>query len=1141
MAIEGNDDLRLDLEVGQFDDYNSKLQRAEDLALGFVKSINKSTESTTQFSSKASRELLQLDKTAKTLTDTFLKLGKKSGLEQFQGEVINSIEELLQLQSVIQRLDEQTSLNIPISEGDKADLREVINRLNEIKRISSQIGQVGAFRSARPDIDVSGKVGIDSQISRQLFSRQKSVQELELQFEKLGQKISSNKVFDVYNSDLIELRKNLVIAKEKFDSLQAKLKTVTVKSELDELKEDSRKATIQLEELRRAYSKLQFQVRSTNAPKTPVNNNNKNNNFGQVLQGVGLPYFAQGLSIAAPIAATFYGIERFIRLSDKLLEKASEEIRVNRLLASAATEAGLAYETLSEKRDRFAEKALLSDVRATAPTAKIAQLASRAGKPEDLDKLIKGFLDLGAARGLNPTELETIIQQIITGQDEGYKKLLLPNPSLLYQRYAKSQGRTTGDLSALERSQITNEEFLKKASLFSGSAEARINSLEGRVAKLSSSYENLTFKISTYAATTQFATDVINSLTNSTASLNKELDKLNSKTTNTTVNEIVEKYGSEGGFYRGLKALGSTVGLVPGISSGIGDALTFGKTPLNDIKSNLFLDFVNSVGGYNSIEYENELRRQVLAQKKFLADQDKIREEVKKQIDEENQLEENRRKFTSRERFFERELKNPRKSIDELRQLKSDFINETANIDERILSPDEQSEKLIGFDKAVSNRVAKDFRLFISDVKNGFNELRAIRSSIQNSPDLFAEDQEQLIQQVDNKLEGLKQKILGVREDVASFLNQQFSKNNPLVNLMTDFETAVIRARKRFSSAFGDKFADQLAELERKQIQIQINQEKFTNQKQILEYTQAARRLEAIPETETNGFQRRLGFIKDTISSVIDISQLTRDIQETDFYSTKYNRFIPDRNFAVDQFGYAGVERLIQGLGPDSLQRTIELKNSIEDIGKLNLIDTEGTGIYGAGIVSEKILQVVPPLQELIDRLNNPNISPEQREEARSLISSRYTALRNVREFREQQFSDLIENQKVAERARRDAQEQVDLVNRSTGLEQLFAAQQVLSITSQLGTSELTPVLRNAAIQANRIAAAAIEEREKQAAKDVANMKEILDHLDEIITKQGIKIDVDRPLIDVNINNLTDFPVTGSRRASNDDVKNANL
>lgn len=201
--------------------------------------------------------------------------------------------------------------------------------------------------------------------------------------------------------------------------------------------------------------------------------------------GIGLGTIFGGLSVGAAGAA-------FLRFTNDAIQRTKDLERSNRLLASSATEAGLAYSKLVEQNRLFAESAGLTERAAASTTARIAQLAVNSGDAslQRIQQLTKAFADLGAARGIDSSQLQDLIGTILSGQDEGLNRLGIADPGKLQAEYAKQLGKTTEALTQQEKVQAAVNAVLEKAATFTGAAEARQASFEGQMARSTVALEN---------------------------------------------------------------------------------------------------------------------------------------------------------------------------------------------------------------------------------------------------------------------------------------------------------------------------------------------------------------------------------------------------------------------------------------------------------------------------------------------------------------------------------------------------------------------------------------------------------------------------------------------------------------------------
>lgn len=191
-----------------------------------------------------------------------------------------------------------------------------------------------------------------------------------------------------------------------------------------------------------------------------------------IASGLGIPIGAAAIG-AAGAGALLYG-------GKAALDAGRAAETANRSLASSAKEAGLAYDDLNRKSKSFGELTGITRTEANRTTAALTDLARLAGRPQDLELIQKRFADLAAAKGIDPNQISTIARQVIAGEDEGINRLGLPNPSKIYEEYAKSIGVATDKLSQQQQVTAILDAVMRKSMLFSGEAEKRLASGAGQ-------------------------------------------------------------------------------------------------------------------------------------------------------------------------------------------------------------------------------------------------------------------------------------------------------------------------------------------------------------------------------------------------------------------------------------------------------------------------------------------------------------------------------------------------------------------------------------------------------------------------------------------------------------------------------------
>lgn len=210
--------------------------------------------------------------------------------------------------------------------------------------------------------------------------------------------------------------------------------------------------------------------------------------------GLGIPITA-GAAAAAGAATALLATKRVI-------DAGREATSTQRLLQASAKESGVAYDELSAKAEKFGRLMALNSNDARRTFADITRLAQQAGRTEDLDRLAKGFADLSAARGIAAKDVSTITRQILSGQDEGLNRLGLPDPSKIYDAFARANGKTVESLTQTQKVAAITDLVLRKAALFDGEAEKRLADVGGKLDTVTAKFQNLVATVGS-AATQQ--------------------------------------------------------------------------------------------------------------------------------------------------------------------------------------------------------------------------------------------------------------------------------------------------------------------------------------------------------------------------------------------------------------------------------------------------------------------------------------------------------------------------------------------------------------------------------------------------------------------------------------------------------------
>lgn len=710
--------------------------------------------------------------------------------------------------------------------------------------------------------------------------------------------------------------------------------------------------------------------------------------------------------------------------------KASKEAANSQLqLQSISKETGLAYEKLTAQAQKFGDVNLLSNREAQSTFAQIANFANAAGRADKLDEFRQKFSDLAAAKGINANQLGDISRQLNALTDEATDKLLNANPSAFYDKFAKSIGKTAAQLTDAEKRAAIFDEVLRKGAIFDGAAEQRFNSSASAVDKLSQKFENLKANIGKavepLAQFTNFLTDLAVAdpkLYQSDAE--KEAIRNNERILGQKrVDEIVKDLRASDERIRAASA-----------------------NPLGSIE-NFALSKVNIATGF----FDEKTRNKA------------IEDATKQAVDFRDSL----------QKRIENALSGGDSSLAKFAFEDFKKFGNLFDLDTR--------EK---FQKGFSQVISAGFQKAIAQAKEDVPKLQKTLSEILGSSALNADAKNSLSTQINEQIKRVIDTAKDKLNDFRSSFSSLSAGGNPLVKLMSDFETATDRAEKQFGS-FGKEVVKQIAAIERANLQKAINLQSFQNNLEALNLTQEAERLRATPENQFAPFQRNLETVERKVDSLSKIFQLNRQIDEAGYYANQFNPNNP-RSFN-------------QSRGFDD--SSAKIRNAVSDILGLKSLDIGSTGIFGKEAVADKILDSIPSRDELLTKLRDPRTSGD----AQFLLNQQFSALQVKREAERQKLNDFLENQKFLEFGKQFANEKIGLINNSN-ITDAQKAEQRLAVTNALG-NDLDINLRRQKAE-DLLATAANKQKETEEAKKVAeDTKTAVQAVLKLLSEKGIKID----------------------------------
>lgn len=1142
MANE-QENLDLNLNITNQQSWEEGLKKAQAIAEETAAKVDDAFSRSTDFVNKFGNSILKLEQNAVRLQDQFVKISQSDLGKEFEQVNIKSRDAALRLSDLILKLEELDrraqagKIGKSVFQSETEDIKNEIAYLERLLVTTKELTNVQRVINKPPGAEV---IKFDPlQLERQLQTYQGQFARLATVgkgagFEKINE---DSKLATAQITRLIERIRLL-----ESETSSGKISGLAFKEQTNEIKNE----IVQIERLLLSTKEL-HNVQRANTPPGTSQGGAGSGVLSQVGRGLGIPYFASGLGVAAGIAAASIAFQKFNEYLGIAIDRGSNLIKSNRQLSASASELGVTYGFLTDKNKQYAATLAESEVNTAAFTSRVAQLVARTAQPQRLDTFAKGLLDLGAARGLDNQELVTVVNQIITGQDEAYKKLGIRNPQVLYKEAAQQQGRSVESFSQIEKQIIYQDEILKKSQLFSGAAEARLNSIDGQINKTKSQFENLANTLSLSAISSRPFFDLMNNANSALKAFGDNVDDVKRKLSEGASPAKLAEEGAKNGIYGTLANLASagtsifrlpTAALLGGASAFDENVLGQKGKPLQEYNKSQFLSLYQNFTGRDIDQelYQDELQRRNLAFLKQQADQKKVAEDQTKALEDQRKEDELRRTSSQVDFRFNQALSRNKTNVQAIEDAYREFLDKANEDTAKIYFNDQKMEEA-AFKKgeAVSNALSEGFRTTLGNPYASITELQQGLFGVQAESRLTTEDKDRLVNEFEKTIKSAADKIRGLRDTIRNELFSYEGKDNQFIGLFSKLQESIDKTDER-AKILGKDMAAAAGAMEQGFIKAEIAEAKFLSNLKALDFDQQAVKLKGLLESETDGFQRNLQFIQNSLQYVAGNQNITRQIEEATFYASQYNPANP-KNFQVEQFrSRFGASFDFNQQGTDdflgSLQKgLLQSKEALDDIAKFNEINTLNTGVLGRGAIADEILKRIPTNDILLNQLQDPRT----RFDAQQLLNARADALVAKKAADDQRFQDLIHNQEVAELTRKQAQEKVDLLRQSTGVDAAFTAKQLLSITSELGPGELTPELRNARLEALRISSEEEKKKAEDAETRMNEIKSLLDNINTALTERGIKIDTStNPLLDVNIHNNSDVATSVYRPNAQD-------
>lgn len=418
----------------------------------------------------------------------------------------------------------------------------------------------------------------------------------------------------------------LQVEQQRLAKATANAESAVEKVKRDQVSTDIRQVQLLKEKVRLEEAQLRLE-RSRNRPATP-------SSLGASL----------GLGGAVSVGGTVLAAAAFASAVEKTVGISNDAARANRVLASSATEAGLAFSDAAEKNRKFAEAVGLSERQAASTTGAILRLAARTGQPKKADELLGGFADLGAAFGIQSQDLQTLIGTILSGQDEGLNRLGIADPGQLYKAYAKDIGKSVEELTQFEKVQAAVNAVMDKAGMFAGAASDRMASLEGRTAKAAAAWDKLTTNIATSLTQSPILSEALRTYTDLFGALAVNIDEVNKKLSEgkspeQVAKELYPQPSISDVLQSSLSGVGNIQTLTRALGLGAVGSSVVGDSSLQDVYTRNFRNFVDQVRSQSQLNQKQaDAAKQATeaqeAQIKKAEEQAAAQERVNRKVDE---------------------------------------------------------------------------------------------------------------------------------------------------------------------------------------------------------------------------------------------------------------------------------------------------------------------------------------------------------------------------------------------------------------------------------------------------------------------------------------------------------------------------
>lgn len=153
-------------------------------------------------------------------------------------------------------------------------------------------------------------------------------------------------------------------------------------------------------------------------------------------------------------------------------------------LSATSKLTGVSLDELKRVTKTAREEFGLSSVSAVELTSSVARFTTAAGATSKASGLMASALELGAASGLNATQVAEGLTSALAGNDEFLNKLGLSNPSVIWEKYRVANGLAKDQMDDTTKALAVMTEIMNAGSVVAGGYAERLESGAGQQEKL---------------------------------------------------------------------------------------------------------------------------------------------------------------------------------------------------------------------------------------------------------------------------------------------------------------------------------------------------------------------------------------------------------------------------------------------------------------------------------------------------------------------------------------------------------------------------------------------------------------------------------------------------------------------------------